>query len=84
MFPKLFSPAATRRSALSSECPGEDRPGSSGAADSKSVNPSEGSAKRPTAIVRIFFGLVVILAAAAPVAALVVAVLYLFQIRPIS
>jgi hypothetical protein len=47
------------------------------------VNTSEGPTKRPRAIARIFLGLVVILAASAPMAALVFAVLYLFQIRPI-
>jgi hypothetical protein len=48
------------------------------------VNTSEGPTKRPRAIARILLGLVVLLAASAPVAALVFAVLYLFQIRPIS
>jgi hypothetical protein len=47
------------------------------------VSTSEGPTKRPRAIARIFLGLVVILAASAPVAALVFAVLYLFQMRSI-
>ena len=48
------------------------------------MNTSGRPIKRPRAIVRTFLGLVVVLAASAPVAALVFAVLYLLQIRPIS
>jgi hypothetical protein len=48
------------------------------------MNTSEGPTKRPRAIARIFLALVVVLAASAPVAALVFALLYLFQIRPIG
>ena len=47
------------------------------------MSTSEGPTKRPRAIARIFLGLVVILAASAPVPALVFAVLYLFQMRSI-
>jgi hypothetical protein len=40
--------------------------------------------KRPNRIVRIFMAVVVVLAAAAPIAALVFLVLYLLHIRPLG
>jgi hypothetical protein len=48
------------------------------------MDSSAQSVKRPKAILRVLMGLAVVLAASAPVASLVFAVLYLFQIRPIS